>query len=896
MSSRPPLAGFNHNVNYRHRQYHVQTEDSGTENPRIDTHLYQGGMIIESAKTDYSDLLEMPNSRAAIKTKMQTQHKGLMKMLIHGELDDKIVTYLGSLDPEDEFEAPILEQAEIAEDASEEATPVIEPEVAAEPEAAAAAAEAEAAAADYHEEVLEENVLDQVYAEAEAATPEEEDEVYTSMDGLDQMYQDLDESGADQTDSPEYQEPEGSSEEESFAFELSGGTADVPSVTKAIEEERKAALPAADWSASDPHKDEAFEVTLDSQKDLSLDEVRADTESTFEELDLEVRDSSERSQPAYAGEVPDQEPEPAAGSAADWLELDYPEDAIGGRYDLESASDDELFNAPGVEEGYGIEGAPAAHEDEVLDGYPTGESFSVDDPVSPAVSFDLFPGEGSDEDDQPDQGNEREMFSPVSEVTPATLSTELAAEMDAHEAALPEDEAGSSEPSFADSFTDLAEEESTSELGAVSAEEEFPEQYPEEPPAVATPPPAATSRPRAESQPSAAPQIQPPHSSRRVIRTRGTSSGYRKRTDAPEEQPVASRMSRDTIPVSTFPFDPEEPPDLIQSQAPVARDVRPTVREAQVPIPAKPRQGDTRTPAPMTPPPRPGPARQPTASLETRGLLERERHGHPSHQATPRSPSAMAYPIVGQQQGAGGKAPLEARPPRSADIPRTPSGQYPIAPVRGRPVGASTPGPSPTGKRPPVGPTAGAAARYPQASSPQRFTAPRRRSSGTTPAVNPPTQPPQPRSANSGRQAGVSRTTGTWRQQQGGGPQPTMRRVSAAEAAQRRQNAPPPPRAGVQVSQNVVIGQGRTNAPPPPRRSSRQPVQPPPAQPRRPAARPEQGNYLNDQAGSIQANSGQRRPVVPTRVQAPQAETGGERTLDEVILDYLNEQESGKVK
>ena len=74
MSSRPPLAGYNHNVNYRHRRYHVQTEDSGTDNPRVDTHLFHGGMIIESAKTDYGDLLEEPDHRKTVKAMMQDQH------------------------------------------------------------------------------------------------------------------------------------------------------------------------------------------------------------------------------------------------------------------------------------------------------------------------------------------------------------------------------------------------------------------------------------------------------------------------------------------------------------------------------------------------------------------------------------------------------------------------------------------------------------------------------------------------------------------------------------------------------------------------------------------------------------------------------------------------------
>ena len=925
MSSRPPLAGYNHNVNYRHRQYHVQTEDSGTENPRLDTHLFQGGMIIESAKTDYADLLEVPNSRAVIKAKMQTQHKSLMKMLIHGELDDKIITYLGTLDPEEEFSVPVLEMDEAGSDAVEEQpaeaeaaeaeaaeAEAAEAEAAAAAEAeAAAAAEAEAAAEAAAAEVtpeppdLDEDVLDQVYADAEAASVD--DGIYTSMDGLDQMYQELDEEDeAARSAAPDYQTDGGTGEEESFDFELSGGeTADIPSVTKAIEDERKQLLSDSDWTSTDPAKDEAFEVTLDGDQNLSLDEAREETESAFAEMDLDRGEPPKPNVPAYSEDTQEPEPEVSAGSAADWLELDYPEDALGGRYDLESASDDELFNATGLEEGYGVQsGSELDLDDEDPHDFPPAESFADDAAVSPTVSFEMYPGESgeqpevaAEESAPPEKRGGDELFSSVSEVTPATLNTEVKDDDAGSEAVWPLTDTGRKEPSFADSFTDLSEEGSTSELSAVAEEEEVlePEPYQEPPPSVARP------QPRPSSQPTPAPQPQRPHSSSRVIRSRGP-SGYFQRVEMPENQGATGRASRDTIPVSTLPFDPEEPPPFAQVQAPTERDAKPTVRQAQPPIPAMPQRGGTRTPAPQTPPPPPGPVRRSgqTAGLETRGLLENERQSPSGRQASPQSPSAISYPIAGAgQQGQlrhnnGGQQRPPTRPrisreeppqpqPRAADIPRTPSGRYPVAPVRGRPVGAVSGGPSPSGVVQPPRPE-----RYPQASSPQRFTAPRQRSSQTTPAVKPSGNMAHAPNPGTARQAGVSRSPGTWRQQQGGGPQPTMRRVSPIDGSQGRKPVAPA-RSGVRVSQNVVIGQGRPKAPPAPRRG-RAPVQSPPAQPR-PPARPNPGsNWPSQQAGSIQASAGQRRPV-PARVPPPQAGAGGERTLDEVILDYLNDQE-----
>jgi hypothetical protein len=37
------VTGFNHNIKYKGKVYHVQTEDSGVNNPHIITHLFVGG-------------------------------------------------------------------------------------------------------------------------------------------------------------------------------------------------------------------------------------------------------------------------------------------------------------------------------------------------------------------------------------------------------------------------------------------------------------------------------------------------------------------------------------------------------------------------------------------------------------------------------------------------------------------------------------------------------------------------------------------------------------------------------------------------------------------------------------------------------------------------------------
>jgi hypothetical protein len=84
------IPGYNHNVKYGETVYHVQTEDSGIENPHIITHLFVGGNIIESRKTSYADIVKNDNLKDMVVELMQGQHKAMLKELIKGNLDAKL--------------------------------------------------------------------------------------------------------------------------------------------------------------------------------------------------------------------------------------------------------------------------------------------------------------------------------------------------------------------------------------------------------------------------------------------------------------------------------------------------------------------------------------------------------------------------------------------------------------------------------------------------------------------------------------------------------------------------------------------------------------------------------------------------------------------------------------
>jgi hypothetical protein len=90
------LSGFNTNFRYRGVLFHVQTEDSGRDNPRVFTHLFKGGDILASMKGDYSDKLESASFEAEVRSLMESQHKAMLKALSRGEHDPLIMERMGA--------------------------------------------------------------------------------------------------------------------------------------------------------------------------------------------------------------------------------------------------------------------------------------------------------------------------------------------------------------------------------------------------------------------------------------------------------------------------------------------------------------------------------------------------------------------------------------------------------------------------------------------------------------------------------------------------------------------------------------------------------------------------------------------------------------------------------
>lgn len=82
------VQGFNHNIRHKGKLYHVQTEDSGKDNPHIITHVFVGGNILASKKTSYADIVKAERLEQIVRELMEEQHKSVLRNLINGVYDD----------------------------------------------------------------------------------------------------------------------------------------------------------------------------------------------------------------------------------------------------------------------------------------------------------------------------------------------------------------------------------------------------------------------------------------------------------------------------------------------------------------------------------------------------------------------------------------------------------------------------------------------------------------------------------------------------------------------------------------------------------------------------------------------------------------------------------------
>lgn len=86
------LIGYNNDVQYRGKTFHIQTEDRGAPSLQIETQIFHAGAILDTRIVSYQELHDKHSDRdtrnKSIKSLMQTTHRELYKNLFSGAYDE----------------------------------------------------------------------------------------------------------------------------------------------------------------------------------------------------------------------------------------------------------------------------------------------------------------------------------------------------------------------------------------------------------------------------------------------------------------------------------------------------------------------------------------------------------------------------------------------------------------------------------------------------------------------------------------------------------------------------------------------------------------------------------------------------------------------------------------
>lgn len=86
--------GFNTDIEYQKVIFHVQTEESGPENPVIITHLFHKGAILSSKKTNYGEMINPKTELEKLKDLMKKQHDEMIQALMSGNCNHLVGNFI----------------------------------------------------------------------------------------------------------------------------------------------------------------------------------------------------------------------------------------------------------------------------------------------------------------------------------------------------------------------------------------------------------------------------------------------------------------------------------------------------------------------------------------------------------------------------------------------------------------------------------------------------------------------------------------------------------------------------------------------------------------------------------------------------------------------------------
>jgi hypothetical protein len=95
------ITGFNTDVKFEGRVYHVQTEDRGEQNPVLESLVYLGGIIIAKKQTPYGEDLREGATEEMIASRLKKQHQIIIAAIRAGRIDDLVRQSAKEMDEQD---------------------------------------------------------------------------------------------------------------------------------------------------------------------------------------------------------------------------------------------------------------------------------------------------------------------------------------------------------------------------------------------------------------------------------------------------------------------------------------------------------------------------------------------------------------------------------------------------------------------------------------------------------------------------------------------------------------------------------------------------------------------------------------------------------------------------
>lgn len=81
------ITGFNTDIKYNDKVYHIQTEDKGLANPYVESLVYVGGEILASKKTSYAEQAKGGADEKWIGQLMEQQHRTMIAAIKRGRFE-----------------------------------------------------------------------------------------------------------------------------------------------------------------------------------------------------------------------------------------------------------------------------------------------------------------------------------------------------------------------------------------------------------------------------------------------------------------------------------------------------------------------------------------------------------------------------------------------------------------------------------------------------------------------------------------------------------------------------------------------------------------------------------------------------------------------------------------